>query len=88
MQFSYFSVDSSMKGGPVSRKHTSIKDPVFKWFVQQRSSGVNVYSAELCSAGNTLTKSIWLLKFKGSDGGPCRFINTTVLNKIMTVNTA
>ncbi|CAK8691374.1 unnamed protein product [Clavelina lepadiformis] len=73
---------ASSKGGKVSnRKHMkmgkeqSLDAAVMKWYVQQRSSGVNVRGTELIAAAAKLATSLGLTDFKGSDGWLWRFRN-------------
>jgi hypothetical protein len=61
-----------------SRKHMKVAEDkildeaVYKWFVQQRSSGVVVRGVELKSAAERLAKHMGL-KFQGSNGWLWRF---------------
>lgn len=45
----------------------NLEEPVYKLFVQQRSSGLNVHGVQLCSAVNMLVKHM-KINFKASDG--------------------
>ena len=74
---------SSSKSGKVSnRKHMKTgKDQaldavVMKWYVQERSSGVNVRGVNLLTAATKLAAHLGYTDFKGSEGWLWRFGNS------------
>ena len=73
---------SSSKSGKVkTRKHMktgkdqALDAAVMKWYVQERSSGVNVCGVELLAAATKLASHLGYTDFKGSEGWLWRFQN-------------
>jgi transposase-like protein len=76
-----FSVDKSPQSTPVGdRKHMrlgrdmNIENAVYKWYTQQRASGVNIRGVDIQSAAVKLAKHMET-KFEASDGWLWRFRN-------------
>ena len=72
---------SSQSGKVKTKKHMKTgKDQAFnaavmKWYVQERSSGVNVRGVELLAAATELASHLGYTNFKGSEGWLWRFRN-------------
>lgn len=76
-----FNIDNSPKSTPVGeRKHMrlgrdmNIENAVYKWYTQQRASGVNIRGVDIQSAAVKLAKHMEK-KFEASDGWLWRFRN-------------
>ena len=57
---------------------------VLKWFLQQRSEGVNIRGVEIIAAAVKLAAHLGIENFKGSDGWLWRFRNRHGLFNVMT----
>ena len=72
---------SSKKGTVKNRKHMktgknqALDAAVMKWYVQKRSSGVNVRGVELLAAATKLATHLGYTEFTGSEGWLWRFRN-------------
>ena len=56
-----------------TEKKESLDTAVMKWYVQERSNGVNVRGTEILAAAGKLAAHLGFSDFKGSEGWLWRF---------------